>query len=179
MQLVRVVKEWQQATVLRYASSSHPWQTPGRGDRAKQDLRNRGEKVHGGAMSSAGWSDAAYGSQSTGGKCRLGYVIGLMSSTLEGPCHNLRWPSKFTQELVKSSLGGEVYAFSEMVAHMILLKDFYGPSQSMNPGSGGLGDCESLFAHPRTQKMIAEEYPVRHFLSTQQALEEGELDNAY
>ena len=36
-------------------------------------------------LSFSGWSDAASGDQSSGGKCRLGYVVSLMSSTLNGP----------------------------------------------------------------------------------------------
>ena len=75
-------------------------------------------------MTLAGWSDAAYGGQSTEGICRLGYTIGLMSSTLKGACRILPRTSKFTRKMVKSSLGGEIYALSEMVDHMLLLKDF-------------------------------------------------------
>ena len=43
-----------------------------------------------GAMSTAGWSDAAYGDQSPEGTRHLGYVVGLMSSTLHGPCRILQ-----------------------------------------------------------------------------------------
>ena len=165
--------------MLKYASSSHPWKAPGWGDRVKGALRKGGERVHCVPMTLLGWYDAAYGGQSTEGKCRLGYVIGLMSSTLKCPCHISQWTSKFTRKMVKSSLGGEVYALSEMVDHMLLLKDFYGPSGGINPGVVGMGDCESLFTHLKTKKMAAEKYLVRHFLSIQQALEEGDLENAY
>ena len=41
---------------------------------------------------------------------------------------------------MKSSLGGEVYALSEMVDHMLLLKDFRGPFESRNSGAVGLED---------------------------------------
>ena len=75
-------------------------------------------------MALAGRSGAAYGDQSSLGKCRLGYAIGLMSSTLSGPSHIIQRTSKFTREMVKSSLGGEVYAFSEMLGHMSMLRDF-------------------------------------------------------
>ena len=44
---------------------------------------------------------------------------------------------------------------------------------------GGLEDCERLFTLLTTKTMIAEENLVRHFLSIQPALEEGELENAY
>ena len=43
----------------------------------------------------------------------------------------------------------------------------------------GLEDCESLFNHLRTKRMITEKYLVRHFLSIQQSLENKELDNIY
>ena len=80
-ELVLVAEAWQRAMALKYASSSHPWETLGLGDRAQQDMRHRREKAHCGSMSLARWSDAAYGGQSAGGKCRLGYVIGLIPST--------------------------------------------------------------------------------------------------
>ena len=95
--------------------------------------------MHKGALTLVGWSDAAYGKLSEDGRCRLGYIIGLMSSSLSGPCHILQWTSKFTRKLVKSSLGGEVYAFSEMVDHMALIREFYTPfvglRQSLQPSS--------------------------------------------
>ena len=43
----------------------------------------------------------------------------------------------------------------------------------------GLEDCESLFSHLRTKRMITEKYLVRHFLSIQQSLDDKELDNVY
>ena len=128
-------------------------------------------------MALAGWSDAAYGNTTCMGKCRLGYVIGVMSSNLSGPCHIIQWTSKFTRKLVKSSLGGEVYAFSEMLGHMSMLREFYGHFAGSNPGLIGLEDCESLFTHLKKSKSIAEKFLVRHFLSIQQALEERELNN--
>ena len=69
-------------------------------------------------MSLAGWSGAVYGGQSAEGNCRLGYVIGLIPSSLSGPCHVLQWASKFTWKLDKSSLGSEVYALRGMVDHL-------------------------------------------------------------
>ena len=62
---------------------------------------------------------------------------------------------------------------------MLLLRKFYGPSEGMNPGVAGLEFCDSLPTHLKTKKMIAEKYLVRHFLSIQQALEAGDLMNAY
>ena len=78
-----------------------------------------------------------------------------MSSSLTGPCHVLQWASKSTRKLVKSSLGAEVYAFSEMIDHMALLREFSEPFSRTSPAL------------------------VRHFLSIQQFLEDGELENVY
>ena len=72
-----------------------------------------------------------------------------------------------------------MYAFSEMVDHMSLIREFYAPFVDISPGMVGLEDCESLFNHLRNKKMITEKYLVRHFLSIQQALEDGELENVY
>ena len=69
-------------------------------------------------MSLGGWSDASYGSQSANGKCHFGFVIDLMSASLSGPREVLRRISKFTRKEVKSIVGGEVHALSEMVDHM-------------------------------------------------------------
>ena len=60
-ELVRAAKEWQPATVLKYASPSHPREAPGRGDRVQLALRKRGERVHWGPTSVAGWPVAAFG----------------------------------------------------------------------------------------------------------------------
>ena len=158
--LVKTVKTWQQATQLKY-SSSLQWEDPK------------------GNMSMVGWSDAAYGNTTCMGKCRLGYVIGVMPSNLTGPCHIIQWTSKFTRKLVKSSLGGEVYAFSEMLDHMSMLREFYGHFAGSKPGMIGLEDCESLFTHLKKSKIITEKFLVRHFLSIQQAIEERELDNVF
>ena len=136
-------------------------------------------EIRPGSLTLVGWSDAAYGGLSEGGRCRLGYVVGLMSSSLSGPCHILQWTSKITRKLVKSSLGGEVYAFSEMIDHMALIRDFFAPFVGLSPGMVGMEDRESLFSHLRNKKTITEKYLIRHFLSIQQALEEEDLENAY
>ena len=162
-----MMRDWQQATVLKYASSSKPRRALGRSDKVQRDLRKRGERVHCGSMTLVGRSDAAYGDLSTDGKCRLGYVVGLTSSTSKGPCRISQRTSKFARNMAKSSLGGEVYALSEMVDRVVLLKDFRGPSAGMDTGAVELGACESLFTHMKTKKMIAK------------TLEEGDLENAY
>ena len=65
-----------------------------------------------------------------------------------------------------------------MADQILLPKDFYGPFEDINPGVAGLENCGSQFTHLNTRQMIAEKNPVRHFSSTQQALEEGDLENA-
>ena len=62
---------------------------------------------------------------------------------------------------------------------MALLREFYTPFEGLSPGMVGLEDCESLFSHLRTKRMITEKYLVRHFLSIQQSLDNNELDNIY
>ena len=67
IEVVRAVEKWQCATVLKYASTSRPWKTPGGGGKAKVDLCNRGEGAHAGRMSLVGWSDAALGASRQNG----------------------------------------------------------------------------------------------------------------
>ena len=62
---------------------------------------------------------------------------------------------------------------------MWLLRDFFGPFCGGNPGPAEMEDCKSLVTRLGARKMAAEKYSVRHFVSVQQALEGGELDNAY
>ena len=71
--------------------------------------------MHSKTLSLAGRADTPYSDQSAKDKCRLGYVDRLTGSSLRGPRHILRWASKFTRKLVRSSPRGEVYAFSEMM----------------------------------------------------------------
>ena len=44
-ELVRAAEGWQQATALKYASSSLSWEAPGRGDKVHGVLRKRGGTV--------------------------------------------------------------------------------------------------------------------------------------
>ena len=78
---------------------------------------------------------------------------------------------------MKSSLGGEVYALSEMLDRMSMLRESYGHFTDLRPGMVGLEDRESLFKHLKKHKLNAEKFLVRHFLATQQAIELQELDN--
>ena len=72
--------------------------------------------------------------------------------------------------MAKGSLGGAVFAHSEMAGHMLSQKDFYGPSDGANPGVVGLDGCESQRAHLKTKKAIFE-HPV--------GPGEGDLENTY
>ena len=158
------VKERQQASVSKYASTSKPI-TPAHGEVGGR-MRARGEKAHGGTMSPVGWPHAAYGDQPSEGKYHLGYVIGFTPSALSEPCHLLRLASKFARKLANSSLGGEVCAFSEMSDHVTLLRDFYAPFADLSPDTISSGGCGNLFAHlcnegpsPRgTSRAISREY---------------------
>ena len=96
------MKERQKLTALEYASSSRTRKSLGSDGKAKEGLCERGEKLHCGSTSLVGWADAAYGEQSTEEKRRLGYAIGLMSSSLTGPRHVRQWISIFTGKLVNS-----------------------------------------------------------------------------
>lgn len=133
--------------------------------------------IHEGTMMLVGWSDAAFGTHTQDGRCRLGYIIGLMSSTLTGPVHILQWTSKFTRKHVKSSLGGEIFALSEMWDHMEMIKDFYAPLGHAEIRSYGLIDCESLLSHLRTGRLGTEKFLTRHFRSIMDALGSGALGN--
>ena len=73
-------------------------------------------------------------------------MIGLIPSSFTGPCHISRRASKFTSDLVRDSLGGEVYVLSEMADRMFLWRDFYTPFGGLTPGIVGPGNCE--FARP-------------------------------
>ena len=81
--------------------------------------------------------------------------------------------------MVKGSLGGQVYAFSEMSGHMSMLRDFYGQFLACYPGMVGFEICESLFTHIKNAKVIPGRFPPRHFLAEQQATGLKGYDNAY
>ena len=108
-------------------------------------MRPRKEGIDRGAMTLVGCWDAAYGGQSGLGNCRLGYVLGLISSTLSGPCHIAQWASKSTRKLVRSSRGDEVYAISEMLGHMSMLRGFFGHFSDLFPGMVDFEDCDNIF----------------------------------
>ena len=173
--LAKTVRIWQPRTSLKFASSSFPLFSYGTDHKGRR--RVKGERIHGGTRTLVGRPDAAYGDLSQNGRCRLGYVIGITSSSPTGPCHLLMWTSKFTRKLAESSVGGAVYAFSEMIDHMALLRAFFSPFEELTSGMLGLEDCESLASHVKNREMIAGKNLSRHFLGIQQFSEDGELDD--
>ena len=64
----------------------------------------------------------------------------------------LQWTSMFTRKLARSSLGRDMYASSEMVSHMALLKEFHSPLVDIPPGMAGMEDCASFLTHRKTEK---------------------------
>ena len=121
-------------------------------------------------MTLVSWSGAAYGDKSTMEKRRLGYVIGLMSSATRVPCHMIQRTSTFTRKLVKRSLGGEVYAYSEMVDRISVLREFRAHFLDLFPDMLGLEACESLFTRVKNGEITTDKFTVRHFLAARQAM---------
>ena len=109
----------------------------------------------------------------------MGHVVGLTSLSLTGPRHVSQRAPKFARKLVTCRLRGEVFALSEMLGHMSLSGGFYAPFEGVDPGMAGLEDCGGLLTFLKTKRTTAEEYPVRDFLSTQRAVEGGDLDTAF
>ena len=79
----------------------------------------------------------------------MGPAIG---STSSGPWHTLQWASKFARELVKISLGGEAYALSEMVNHLMSLGDFAEPFVGLDLSMAGEEACEKSVYRPEDEK---------------------------
>ena len=110
----------------------------------------------------------------------IGYVIGYVMFPLpRGPFHIIQWASKYARKSVKSSLGEEVYALSEMVDHMSLLRECFAHFTDAPPGVAGIEDCESLFTHLKNANTSAEKFPPRHFPAAQQPLGTQELNNVH
>ena len=139
-------------------------------------MRQRGGSILGGTITSAGRSDAAFGDQSTMGKCCLGYVIELMSSSIGAPCHIIHWASEDSRKLVKSSLGKEEFAFNEMAGHVSMLREFYAHFVALSPGMVANEDCESLPTHLKNERAITEEFLFPRLLAVPQALETQDLE---
>ena len=100
-----------------------------------------------------------------------------MSSTLTGPVRILQWTSKLTRKHVKSPLGGEIFALSEMRGLMDMIREFYTALGREKLGSYGLIDCESLLSHLRTGRLRTEKFLTRHFRSILGAMGGGDLGN--
>ena len=173
--LIKTAKEWQKIRILKYASSSLPSEpSPGN---AAGEMRTRGEKAHCGSTTPAGWSDEGQRNQTGLGSCRLGCVIELAPSTLRGPCHIIQWSPKSTRKLAKSSMGGKVNEFSEMLGRVALLRKLYAHFTGLSPGEAGLEDCESIFTHLKTKRAGTGEYLDRRFLGIRQSLGGREPDH--
>ena len=48
---------------------------------------------------------------------------------------------------------GEVYAFSEMIDHMALLREFYAPFSGVSQGMEGKKERDSLFSHLKNRTL--------------------------
>ena len=168
--LVKTAKARRKATVLGYAPTSYP-KLSARGD-VDGEIRKRVEEVHCGAMALAGWSDAAHGDQTSEGRRRPGYPqpCGVSVVSANGS------PSSPGNPL-KSSLGAEAYAFSEMMGRMALLRELHAPFADLALVLAGLEVCEYLSTHLRRKKTVAEKYLARRIIGIQRALENGELSN--
>ena len=173
-ELARAVEAWREATVPKHASPSRPWKSIALEGKAKDDLRNLGG---GDTLRNVVFSWTAV--------CSLWVPVDERKVSI-GLCD---WPDVLVVTwavprfsigiLVKCRLGGEVYALSAIMGHMSLLRNFHPPLGGLDPKVVVLDDCESLGTHSGARKMTVEMFPARHFLGTQQDLEEGDLGNAY
>ena len=173
--LMKTAKDWQSACASKYfAGRPRPVRRP---LSCPDDGWGRPRPIHEGTMILSFWSDAAFGTHLQDGRCRLGYIIALMSSTLTGSAHIPQWPSKFTRKYVKSSLGGEIFALSDMRDHAEMIREFFTALGHEKIRSYGLIDCESLLPHLRTERLGTEKFGARQFRSILDALGSGDLGN--
>ena len=77
---------------------------------------------------------------------------------------------------MKSSLGGELRAVSEMIYHMSLLPEFHEPFADLSPGAIGFEGCGSLLSHVVHGRTIAAKHLVRRLLGIQRSWGNKELD---
>ena len=126
-----------------------------------------------------GWRDAAFADRAAKGECRLGCVIGIMSTTLSGPRNFLQWAPKFARKLVKTSLDGEEYAPSDMIGRMSFMSESYGTSADLSPGVIGLEDYGGHPTRQENKRSAAKEYRVRHHLWIQRSLSATALGDVY
>ena len=100
-----------------------------------------------------------------------------MPSALSGPCRILQWASGYTRKLVASSLGGESYAFSEMVDHMAFLREVFAPSKILSPGMICFEECDGFPSRLGNRDTMTGKYLARHPLGIRRAPERSELGN--
>ena len=127
-------------------------------------------ELHLGIRTLAGGSRAAYGDQTKGGRRRLGCLIGVPPPPLRSPFRVAQWPSEFTRKTAEGSLGGEAYAFGEMMGHMELLREFYATFVDIAPDMVGLGGGESLFTHLPNRGIGAEKNLAGHSLDVNRSI---------
>ena len=139
--LAGTTEEFREGAVSKNISISFPSEAMPRDAVAKVRPRGCSCEVRCGAISWVGWSDAGAGGRTNWGRRRLGYVIACAASTLRGPSHITQLFPKSTRKLVKSSLGGKVYARREMLDHGSLSLEFFAPFVDFSPGISGRGDC--------------------------------------
>ena len=130
----------------------------------------RVDEVHCGALTLAGWSDAAHEGRTKEGRRPLGYVVGCPPASLSVPRHLLRWSAEFTRKLVKCCLGSEVLAFSGTMGHMALLREFgFAPCVDPPPAMSWLGVCECLFTSSKNGRRVRGTYLIHQSTTTQHA----------
>ena len=173
--LIKTVKKRQQECTLKY-SAGLPTPAP-RFLSCPDAGWGQTRPIHEDTMLLTGWSDAALGTHERDGRCRLEHLIALMSSTLTGPVRIPQWASRFTRKRVKSSLGGKIFAVSEMWGHMDMIREFYTALGRKKLAPYELIGCESPLSHLRTGRLGAEKSLTRHFRSILGALASGDLGN--
>ena len=82
------------------------------------------------------------------------------------------------RKLAKSSLGGKVYPFGELIGHATISREFHAPPGYLSPDMIGFEARGSLSSRLRNAKTVPDKYLVRHFLGIQQALGNDELDGS-
>ena len=70
-----------------------------------------------------------------------------------------------------------MHAISEIVDHTGRLRDLYTHLSDVAPGMAGMQDCETLSPNLLNRRMLTEKCLVRHLLSIQETVQEGELAN--
>ena len=171
--LIKTVEKWQSECALKYFAG--PPKLARRSLSCPDAEWGKPRPVHEDTTLLVGRSAAAFGTHAQDARCRLGDIIGPMSST--GPVHILQWTSKFTRRHVKSSIGGEIFAPSEMWGCMEMIREFYIALGHEKLGSYGPIDCESLLPHLRTGLLGPGKLHARHFRSSLGTTADGDLGN--